>query len=133
MLVETGPIPAREPYTEVVLDALLPVYVQSRVFNALLQSSAAKHAATQKAMESASDNAYMAMQAAVDGDDGPPRQLAGRRQRDPPRRPGEEGDAELVLQPPDRRGERLLGEMQAFARPGEVELLGDREEVAQLA
>ena len=40
-----------------MLDALLPVYVQSRVFNALLQSSAAKHAATQKAMKSASDNA----------------------------------------------------------------------------
>jgi len=46
-----------EPSPEVVLDALLPVYVQSRVFNALLQSSAAKHAATQKAMKSASDNA----------------------------------------------------------------------------
>ncbi len=46
-----------EPDPEVVLDALLPVYVQSRVFNALLQSSAAKHAATQKAMKSASDNA----------------------------------------------------------------------------
>jgi len=46
-----------EPEAETVLDALLPVYVQSRVFNALLQSSAAKHAATQKAMKSASDNA----------------------------------------------------------------------------
>ncbi|GAA2004921.1 F0F1 ATP synthase subunit gamma [Microbacterium ulmi] len=46
-----------EPDAEVVLDALLPVYIQSRVFNALLQSSAAKHAATQKAMKSASDNA----------------------------------------------------------------------------
>ncbi|MFT4052278.1 MAG: F0F1 ATP synthase subunit gamma, partial [Microbacterium sp.] len=46
-----------EPSPEVVLDALLPVYVQSRIFNALLQSSAAKHAATQKAMKSASDNA----------------------------------------------------------------------------
>ncbi|WP_347345402.1 F0F1 ATP synthase subunit gamma [Microbacterium sp.] len=46
-----------EPSPEVVLDALLPVYVQSRVFHALLQSSAAKHAATQKAMKSASDNA----------------------------------------------------------------------------
>ncbi|WEK13929.1 MAG: F0F1 ATP synthase subunit gamma [Candidatus Microbacterium phytovorans] len=46
-----------EPSPEVVLDALLPVYIQSRVFNALLQSSAAKHAATQKAMKSASDNA----------------------------------------------------------------------------
>ena len=38
-------------------DAILPVYIQSRVFNALLQSSAAKQAATQKAMKSASDNA----------------------------------------------------------------------------
>jgi len=46
-----------EPDAEVVLDAILPVYIQSRVFNALLQSSAAKHAATQKAMKSASDNA----------------------------------------------------------------------------
>jgi F-type H+-transporting ATPase subunit gamma len=46
-----------EPDAGVVLDALLPVYIQSRVFNALLQSSAAKHAATQKAMKSASDNA----------------------------------------------------------------------------
>jgi F-type H+-transporting ATPase subunit gamma len=46
-----------EPDPETVLDALLPVYIQSRVFNALLQSSAAKHAATQKAMKAASDNA----------------------------------------------------------------------------
>ena len=46
---------SRTPTT--VLDALLPVYIQSRIFNALLQSSAAKHAATQKAMKSASDNA----------------------------------------------------------------------------
>ncbi len=46
-----------EPDAETVLDSLLPVYIQSRVFNALLQSSAAKHAATQKAMKSASDNA----------------------------------------------------------------------------
>ncbi len=46
-----------EPDAETVLDALLPVYVQSRIFNALLQSAAAKHAATQKAMKSASDNA----------------------------------------------------------------------------
>ena len=40
-----------------VLDALLPVYIESRIFNAMLQSAAAKHAATQKAMKSASDNA----------------------------------------------------------------------------
>ncbi|GAA1690010.1 F0F1 ATP synthase subunit gamma [Microbacterium sediminicola] len=46
-----------EPDAETVLNLLLPVYIQSRVFNALLQSSAAKHAATQKAMKSASDNA----------------------------------------------------------------------------
>jgi F-type H+-transporting ATPase subunit gamma len=46
-----------EPDAESVLDALLPNYIESRIFNALLQSSAAKHAATQKAMKSASDNA----------------------------------------------------------------------------
>ena len=46
-----------EPDTDVVLDALLPVYIESRIFNALLQSAASKHAATQKAMKSASDNA----------------------------------------------------------------------------
>jgi F-type H+-transporting ATPase subunit gamma len=46
-----------EPDVETVLDALLPVYIESRIFNALLQSAAAKQAATQKAMKSASDNA----------------------------------------------------------------------------
>jgi F-type H+-transporting ATPase subunit gamma len=46
-----------EPDADVVLDALLPVYIESRIFNALLQSAASKHAATQKAMKSASDNA----------------------------------------------------------------------------
>jgi F-type H+-transporting ATPase subunit gamma len=46
-----------EPDASSVLDALLPVYIESRIFNALLQSAAAKHAATQKAMSSASDNA----------------------------------------------------------------------------
>ncbi|MFC5501192.1 F0F1 ATP synthase subunit gamma [Lysinimonas soli] len=46
-----------EPDSSVVLDALLPVYIQSRIFNALLQSAVSKHAATQKAMKSASDNA----------------------------------------------------------------------------
>lgn len=54
---EVYPLYEFEPDAEAVLDALLPVYVQSRIFNALLQSSAAKHAATQKAMKSASDNA----------------------------------------------------------------------------
>ncbi|WP_345752421.1 F0F1 ATP synthase subunit gamma [Microbacterium rhizophilus] len=46
-----------EPDATEVLDRLLPVYIQSRIFNALLQSAAAKQAATQKAMKSASDNA----------------------------------------------------------------------------
>jgi len=46
-----------EPDAETVLDALLPIYVESRIFNAMLQSAAAEHAARQKAMKSASDNA----------------------------------------------------------------------------
>jgi len=46
-----------EPEVGSVLDALLPVYIESRIFNAMLQSAASKHAATQKAMKSASDNA----------------------------------------------------------------------------
>lgn len=46
-----------EPDAGSVLDALLPVYIESRVFNAMLQSAASEHAARQKAMKSASDNA----------------------------------------------------------------------------
>ena len=46
-----------EPEVGNVLDALLPVYIESRIFDAMLQSAASKHAATQKAMKSASDNA----------------------------------------------------------------------------
>ena len=46
-----------EPDAQTVLDQLLPNYIESRIYNALLQSAAAKHAATQKAMKSASDNA----------------------------------------------------------------------------
>ncbi|WGD36611.1 F0F1 ATP synthase subunit gamma [Lysinibacter sp. HNR] len=46
-----------EPDAETVLDRLLPVYIESRIFNAMLQSAASKHAATQKAMKAASDNA----------------------------------------------------------------------------
>ena len=46
-----------EPDADTVLDALLPAYIHSRLYNALLESAAAKHAATQKAMKSASDNA----------------------------------------------------------------------------
>ena len=46
-----------EPSAEVVLDALLPRYIQARVFNAMLQSAASEHAARRRAMKSATDNA----------------------------------------------------------------------------
>lgn len=63
---ETGEDPAKseilplfdfEPSAEDVLDALLPRYVESRIYNALLQVAASKHAATRRAMKSATDNA----------------------------------------------------------------------------
>ncbi len=54
---EVFPLYEFEPDANTVLDALLPVYIDSRIFNAMLQSAASKHAATQKAMKSASDNA----------------------------------------------------------------------------
>jgi len=46
-----------EPSAEGVLDALLPRYVESRVYNAMLQAAASEHAARRRAMKSASDNA----------------------------------------------------------------------------
>jgi F-type H+-transporting ATPase subunit gamma len=46
-----------EPSAEGVLDALLPRYVESRVYAALLQSAASEHAARRRAMKSATDNA----------------------------------------------------------------------------
>ncbi|AWB88827.1 F0F1 ATP synthase subunit gamma [Salinibacterium hongtaonis] len=54
---EVFPLYEFEPEVGDVLDGLLPVYIESRIFNAMLQSATAKHAATQKAMKSASDNA----------------------------------------------------------------------------
>jgi F-type H+-transporting ATPase subunit gamma len=55
----TGAVPIYEfePSPERVLDALLPWYVESRVFHALLDSAAAEIAARRKAMKSATDNA----------------------------------------------------------------------------
>ena len=55
----TGPVPVYEfePSPETVLDALLPWYVESRIFHALLDSAAAEIAARRKAMKSATDNA----------------------------------------------------------------------------
>src|SRR4051794_16478697 len=46
-----------EPNAAEVLDALLPKYINSRIFNALLAASASELAARQRAMKSASDNA----------------------------------------------------------------------------
>jgi F-type H+-transporting ATPase subunit gamma len=46
-----------EPSAEAVLDALLPRYIESRVYNALLQSAASELAARRRAMKSATDNA----------------------------------------------------------------------------
>jgi F-type H+-transporting ATPase subunit gamma len=56
---DEGPLPLYEfePSPEGVLDALLPRYLESRVWNALLQSAAAESAARRRAMKSASDNA----------------------------------------------------------------------------
>jgi F-type H+-transporting ATPase subunit gamma len=46
-----------EPSPEGVLDSLLPRYIESRIFNALLQAAASEHAARRRAMKSATDNA----------------------------------------------------------------------------
>lgn len=54
---EVFPLYEFEPDVNKVLDALLPVYIESRIFNAMLQSAAAEHAARQKAMKSATENA----------------------------------------------------------------------------
>jgi F-type H+-transporting ATPase subunit gamma len=54
-----GPLPLYEfePSAESVLDALLPRYVESRVFAAMLESAASESAARRRAMKSATDNA----------------------------------------------------------------------------
>jgi F-type H+-transporting ATPase subunit gamma len=54
---EVFPLYEFEPDVTKVLDALLPVYIESRIFNGMLQSAASEHAARQKAMKSATDNA----------------------------------------------------------------------------
>jgi F-type H+-transporting ATPase subunit gamma len=55
----SGPIPLYEfePSPQIVLDALLPWYVESRIYIALLQSAASEIAARRRAMKSATDNA----------------------------------------------------------------------------
>ena len=61
----SGPIPIYEfePSPEQVLDALLPWYVESRIFHALLDSAAAEIAARRRAMKSATDNANELLEA----------------------------------------------------------------------
>ena len=54
---EALPLYEFEPSPAEVLDALLPRYVESRIFYCLLQASASELAARQKAMKSATDNA----------------------------------------------------------------------------
>ena len=54
---EVLPLYEFEPDADKVLDALLPVYIESRIYNAMLQSAASEHASRQRAMKSASDNA----------------------------------------------------------------------------
>ncbi len=54
-----GPLPSYEfePSTDVVLDALLPQYVASRIYYAMLEAAASELAARRRAMKAATDNA----------------------------------------------------------------------------
>jgi F-type H+-transporting ATPase subunit gamma len=55
----SGPLPQYEfePSPDVVLDALMPQYVASRVFYAMLEAAAAELASRRRAMKAATDNA----------------------------------------------------------------------------
>ena len=54
-----GLLPAYEfePEAEALLDALLPKYINTRIYAALLDSAASESAARRRAMKSATDNA----------------------------------------------------------------------------
>jgi F-type H+-transporting ATPase subunit gamma len=56
---QVGPLPQYifEPEPTELLDALLPRYVETRVYNALLESAASEHAARRRAMSAATENA----------------------------------------------------------------------------
>jgi F-type H+-transporting ATPase subunit gamma len=56
---EHGALPLYEfePEPEQVLDALLPNYIESRIWHMLLQAAASEHAQRRRAMKSATDNA----------------------------------------------------------------------------
>ena len=51
------PLYSFEPSADEVLDALLPKYVNARIWNCMLQAAASELAARQRAMKSATDNA----------------------------------------------------------------------------
>src|SRR4029078_12951623 len=57
--IREGPAPDYEfePSASEILDQLLPRYAEARVYAALLNAAAAEHAARQRAMKSATDNA----------------------------------------------------------------------------
>jgi F-type H+-transporting ATPase subunit gamma len=57
------PVYEFEPSPEIVLNELLPWYVESRIFHALLDSAAAEIAARRRAMKSATDNANELLEA----------------------------------------------------------------------
>jgi F-type H+-transporting ATPase subunit gamma len=55
-----GDVPATyefEPSPEEILDRLLPRYAEARIYAALLNAAASEHAARQRAMKAATDNA----------------------------------------------------------------------------
>ena len=94
---EVLPLYEFEPSPAEVLDALLPRYVQSRIYFALLQAAASELAARQRAMKSATDNADRADQ-----------EVHANRQPGPPGRhhPGDQRDRRW-RQRPRRRQRRL--------------------------
>ncbi len=54
---QPGPAYEFEPSPTAILDSLLPRYVEARIFAALLNAAASEHAARQRAMKAATDNA----------------------------------------------------------------------------
>ena len=54
-----GPLPSYEfePSTDIVLDSLLPQYIASRIYYAMLEAAASELAARRRAMKAATDNA----------------------------------------------------------------------------
>jgi hypothetical protein len=58
--------------------------------------------------------------------------LPGLRELHPAGRPLQQRDAQLLLEPGDRGAQRLLGDVDAAGGAGEVQLLGDGDEVAQV-